>query len=1245
MTSADNSSINGDAGNDFISVNDGEYSYINGGDGNDTINNYSSNVSINGGEGNNYIVNDASNVTINSGDGDNRIEIGASTGGGDIENILINVGDGNDSIYNDGDNAVINAGGGNDTISNDGVNVTINGGAGDDKIFSYYSYEDNKLVIDGGAGDDSIYNDERTNVSILGGAGNDFVSLGSNAYRDILVKYNVGDGNDTIQGFNSGATLQIGGGSDTYSTQASGSDIIVTVGDGSILLKGAANLSKVNIKGKEEKIEENSWKLNGTTATYGTSSNTLITINGVKSLAGITLSDKTVTVANSALNQGTVKISNGYTLKLGNDVTQSKTTAAGWSLNGTTATYKAASTSAGYKLANNQVSYVNASGGNTLVTVSGVKSLSGITLSDKTVTIANSALNQGAVSISDGYTLKLGNDVPISSTTAAGWSLNGTTATYKIAATSAGYKLANNQISYVNASGGNTLVTVSGVKSLSGISLSDKTVTIANSALNQGTVKISDGYTLKLGNDVTQSKTTAAGWTLNGTTATYKAASTSAGYKLANNQISYVNASGGSTLVTVSGVKSLSGITLSDKTVTVANSALNQGTVKISDGYTLKLGNDVTQSKTTAAGWTLNGTTATYKAASTSAGYKLANNQISYVKASGGNTLVTVSGVKSLSGITLSDKTVTIANSALNQGTVKISDGYTLKLGNDVTQSKTTAAGWTLNGTTATYKAASTSAGYKLANNQISYVNASGGNTLVTVSGVKSLSGISLSDKTVTVANSALNQGTVKISDGYTLKLGNDVTQSKTTAAGWTLNGTTATYKAASTSAGYKLANNQISYVNASGGNTLVTVSGIKSTNGLSIDTNAKTVTVANSALNQGTVKISNGYTLKLGNADIPKTVKASWKLNGKTATYNSDSTTAGYTLAADGKSIVYSSEKAATILATINGVKSTDDLSIQKNTIKPSASALSGNVSVSSDKYGFEFTSDYKKAKISGFKFDETITTSWQYMTIDGGAGEDIISVSGKYTSINGYNGDKYVAIGTNASKSTVQTGGGNDTVSNKAKGALIDSKGGKDQIVNTGANVTIDSGASNDTITNSGAGVLISGGDGADSIISSGANVTINGGKGNDFISAGGDSMISVPGSNGADFLVTHKPYEDSSIDGGAGDDTIIGGYGSDTIIGGKGNDSLAGNDGADIFIYNLGDGNDTITDYATEDRISIASGTAVTSTSGNNFILTVGQGRQKRNNNHSERQKQSGYLLRYERRARLSRRRFNR
>ncbi|MBQ6297215.1 MAG: hypothetical protein IJK81_05930 [Selenomonadaceae bacterium] len=1154
MTSADNSSINGDAGNDFISVNDGEYSYINGGDGNDTINNYSSNVSINGGEGNNYIVNDASNVTINSGDGDNRIEIGASTGGGDIENILINVGDGNDSIYNDGDNAVINAGGGNDTISNDGVNVTINGGAGDDKIFSYYSYEDNKLVIDGGAGDDSIYNDERTNVSILGGAGNDFVSLGSNAYRDILVKYNVGDGNDTIQGFNSGATLQIGGGSDTYSTQASGSDIIVTVGDGSILLKGAANLSKVNIKGKEEKIEENSWKLNGTTATYGTSSNTLITINGVKSLAGITLSDKTVTVANSALNQGTVKISNGYTLKLGNDVTQSKTTAAGWSLNGTTATYKAASTSAGYKLANNQVSYVNASGGNTLVTVSGVKSLSGITLSDKTVTIANSALNQGAVSISDGYTLKLGNDVPISSTTAAGWSLNGTTATYKIAATSAGYKLANNQISYVNASGGNTLVTVSGVKSLSGISLSDKTVTIANSALNQGTVKISDGYTLKLGNDVPISSTTAASWTLNGTTATYKAASTSAGYKLANNQISYVNASGGSTLVTVSGVKSLSGITLSDKTVTVANSALNQGTVKISDGYTLALGNDVTQSKTTAAGWTLNGTTATYKAASTSAGYKLANNQISYVKASGGNTLVTVSGVKSLSGITLSDKTVTIANSALNQGTVKISDGYTLKLGNDVTQSKTTAAGWTLNGTTATYKAASTSAGYKLANNQISYVN-------------------------------------------------------------------------------------------ASGGNTLVTVSGIKSTNGLSIDTNAKTVTVANSALNQGTVKISNGYTLKLGNADIPKTVKASWKLNGKTATYNSDSTTAGYTLAADGKSIVYSSEKAATILATINGVKSTDDLSIQKNTIKPSASALSGNVSVSSDKYGFEFTSDYKKAKISGFKFDETITTSWQYMTIDGGAGEDIISVSGKYTSINGYNGDKYVAIGTNASKSTVQTGGGNDTVSNKAKGALIDSKGGKDQIVNTGANVTIDSGASNDTITNSGAGVLISGGDGADSIISSGANVTINGGKGNDFISAGGDSMISVPGSNGADFLVTHKPYEDSSIDGGAGDDTIIGGYGSDTIIGGKGNDSLAGNDGADIFIYNLGDGNDTITDYATEDRISIASGTAVTSTSGNNFILTVGQGRQKRNNNHSERQKQSGYLLRYERRARLSRRRFNR
>lgn len=60
--------------------------------------------------------------------------------------------------------------------------------------------------------------------------------------------------------------------------------------------------------------------------------------------------------------------------------------------------------------------------------------------------------------------------------------------------------------------------------------------------------------------------------------------------------------------------------------------------------------------------------------------------------------------------------------------------------------------------------------------------------------------------------------------------------------------------------------------------------------------------------------------------------------------------------------------------------------------------------------------------------------------------------------------------------------------------------------------------------------------------------------------------------------------------SLNGGTGADLLNGGTGDDTLIGGKGNDTLTGGTGADTFIYNKGDGNDLITDYANDDTIII-------------------------------------------------------
>ena len=84
--------------------------------------------------------------------------------------------------------------------------------------------------------------------------------------------------------------------------------MIVKVGNVSITLKDAANLSKLNILGKENfKLV---CSLNGTTVTYGN----LITVTGVKFLDGVSLNNKTVTISNTSLNQGTVTISDGYNL-------------------------------------------------------------------------------------------------------------------------------------------------------------------------------------------------------------------------------------------------------------------------------------------------------------------------------------------------------------------------------------------------------------------------------------------------------------------------------------------------------------------------------------------------------------------------------------------------------------------------------------------------------------------------------------------------------------------------------------------------------------------------------------------------------------------------------------------------------------------------------------------------------------------------------------------------------------------
>ena len=181
------------------------------------ISNYYTDKLVFGTSGDDSIYNAGQRVTLDAGDGRDIIE-------NRVPKVTIESGDGDDSISNDGEDVYINGGDDNDSIANGGANASIVGGDGNDTIRHYSS-----------------------NASIVGGAGDDLISLASYSQNN-LITYAAGEGNDSIIGFTEDDTFSIAGG---YSTTKSGSDVIITVGDGKITLVGAASLSTLNIDGEE----------------------------------------------------------------------------------------------------------------------------------------------------------------------------------------------------------------------------------------------------------------------------------------------------------------------------------------------------------------------------------------------------------------------------------------------------------------------------------------------------------------------------------------------------------------------------------------------------------------------------------------------------------------------------------------------------------------------------------------------------------------------------------------------------------------------------------------------------------------------------------------------------------------------------------------------------------------------------------------------------------------------------------
>ena len=265
-----------------------DYIYIDAGDGGDTICNFlGDNVTIAAGDGNNYIRSGGTSTYIRKNNYSSIITGGGndtiSVSSGDFVNL--DAGNGDNFIEIISNNSTIRAGNGNDKITNYGNAVRITSGEGNDYILHHTSY--------GVAG----------NSTINAGTGNDTIYVITN---DVIV-YTEGDGNDTIINYSVDDTIQIDSTS-TPSTVASGSDIIINVGEGSIRIVNATEtaITAVNSSGNAINFStgENTSTVTPVTTETDTSSTVTpvttetITVSSGKKLDIVFLMDNTGSMRN-----------------------------------------------------------------------------------------------------------------------------------------------------------------------------------------------------------------------------------------------------------------------------------------------------------------------------------------------------------------------------------------------------------------------------------------------------------------------------------------------------------------------------------------------------------------------------------------------------------------------------------------------------------------------------------------------------------------------------------------------------------------------------------------------------------------------------------------------------------------------------------------------------------------------------------------------------------------------------------
>lgn len=233
------------------------------------------------------------------------------------------------------------------------------------------------------------------------------------------------------------------------------------------------------------------------------------------------------------------------------------------------------------------------------------------------------------------------------------------------------------------------------------------------------------------------------------------------------------------------------------------------------------------------------------------------------------------------------------------------------------------------------------------------------------------------------------------------------------------------------------------------------------------------------------------------------------------------------------------------------------------------------------------------------------------------GGAGNDILTGDyGRSTYVTGIpvvQGDDYLD-GGDGDDSLYGEGGGDTlfggagadilhgdsgTDPTKQGDDYLDGEDGDDQLYGGGGADELFGGAGNDFLSGDWDNLpletqgndILDGEDGDDTLVGAGGDDTLFGGEGQD----------NLQGGNG-----------DDTLEGEAGDDTLFGNEGNDILSGGSGDDTVNGGSGDDIYIFNVGDGHDTLSDMEGANTLRFGAGIAPAdiafSRIGNDLVLAL-------------------------------------